>query len=460
MGDRESLSLSPDEFRRLGYAVIDRLAGHLEALDGLMPVAPADSEWSHGKIPPCPDGPSDPLAALEYLFDEILPRGQFGNHPRFFARIPGPSNPLSVLADLAGVGVNAFAGSWTGGAGVSALELAVLGWLRDWMGLPLLTEGVLLSGGSEGTLTALAAAAHDRADDRRAATAYVSGHTHASVSRAWRVLGFEPAHLRVLRPDTAHRLSVAAVEAAVALDREAGLEPFCVVATAGNTSTGAVDPLADLATVCAREGLWFHIDGAYGAPARLTPRGHDLLTGIERADSLVLDPHKWLFQPYEIGAVLVREPGLLERTFALEGGVYLRDTDGGTVEFRDRSPQLTRSSRALKLWLSLQAFGLDAFRAAIAHGMALAEHAEALLRERGGWEIVSPATLAIVCFRRAGHDDEQTDAMVRATVADGYAAPSTTVLDGHTVARLCTINPRTTETDILGTIERLERFAR
>jgi aromatic-L-amino-acid decarboxylase len=121
VSDRQSLSLSPDEFRRLGYAVIDRLAGHLEALDGLPPVAPADSQWSHGKIPPCPDGPSDPLGALEYLFDEILPRGQFGNHPRFFARIPGPSNPLSVLADLAGVGVNAFAGSWTGGAGVSAL---------------------------------------------------------------------------------------------------------------------------------------------------------------------------------------------------------------------------------------------------------------------------------------------------------------------------------------------------
>jgi aromatic-L-amino-acid/L-tryptophan decarboxylase len=456
----EPLSLTPEEFRRLGHAVVDRLAEHMAALDGLEPVAAPDPEWTHGKIAPCPDGPSDPMAALEYLFEEILPRGQYGNHPRFFARIPGPSNPLSVLADLAGTGINVFAGSWTGGAGVSALELAVLGWMRDWMGMPMLTEGVLVSGGSEGTLTALAAAAHAQVDDRRAATAYVSEHTHAAVGRAWRVLGFEPAHLRVLRPDTAHRLSVAAVEAAVAIDREAGLEPFCLVGTAGNTSTGAVDPLADLAGVAAREGLWFHIDGAYGAPARLTERGRDLLTGIEQADSLVLDPHKWLFQPYEVGAVLVRQPGLLEQTFALERGVYLRDTGGGAVEFRERSPLLTRGSRALKLWLSLQAFGLDAFRAGIAHGIALAEHAETLLRERGGWEIVTPATLAIVCFRRTDHDDEQTDAMVRAVVADGYAAPSTTVLDGRTVARLCTINPRTTEDDIRGTIERLERFAR
>ena len=158
--------------------------------------------------------------------------------------------------------------------------------------------------------------------------------------------------------------------------------------------------------------------------------------------------------------MLVREPGLLERTFALGTASTCATPAAAQVEFRDRSPQLTRSSRALKLWLSLQVFGLDAFRAAIAHGIALAEHAEALLRERGGWEIVSPATLAIVCFRREGHDDEQTDALVRAVVADGYAAPSTTVIDGHTVARLCTINPRTTEEDIRGTIERLEMFAR
>ena len=225
------------------------------------------------------------------------------------------------------------------------------------------------------------------------------------------MLGFNPANLRVLRADPGHRLQPAAIDAALHIDREVGLTPFCVVGTAGTTSTGAVDPLNDLADLCHREDLWFHVDGAYGAPARLAQP--DLLAGIERADSLVLDPHKWLFQPYEIGAVLVREPGLLERAFALDGA-YLRDTDGGIVEFRERGPQLTRGSRALKLWLSLTVFGLDAFRAAIARGIALAEHAEQTLRARGGWEIVSPASLAIVCFRRAGADDDATDAMVRA----------------------------------------------
>jgi aromatic-L-amino-acid/L-tryptophan decarboxylase len=193
------------------------------------------------------------------------------------------------------------------------------------------------------------------------------------------------------------------------------------------------------------------VDGAYGAPARLTPRGEELLAGIERADSLVLDPHKWLFQPYEIGCVLVNHPGLLQQTFTLDGA-YLRDTSSDHVQLRERGPQLTRSSRALKLWLSLTTFGLDAFREAIGRGIELAEHAEATLRT-AGWEITSPASLGVVTFRR---QDVDSDAMVRRVTASGFAAPSTTILDGRTVARLCTINPRTTKRDIERTIERLQ----
>ena len=174
-----------------------------------------------------------------------------------------------------------------------------------------------------------------------------------------------------------------------------------------------------------------------------------------RADSLTIDPHKWLFQPYEAGAVLIREPGLLERTFSLSSE-YLRDTFGGEVNFRDRGIQLTRGVRALKLWLSVQVFGVAAFREAVAHGLALAEHAESVLRARPGWEIVTPAQLGIVCFAREGGDESRISAE---TVNDGYAAPSTTVLRGRTVLRLCTINPRTTFEEIEATIERMERFS-
>jgi glutamate/tyrosine decarboxylase-like PLP-dependent enzyme len=344
------------------------------------------------------------------------------------------------------------------------VELAVVDWIRSWMGLPAGAEGVLVSGGSVGNLTALAVAAHDRLSvERSRTTGYMSEHAHASVARAWRVLGFEPGHLRTLAADANGRLAAETVDEAIQSDRRAELEPFCVVATAGTTSTGAVDDLSGLAASCRREGLWFHIDGAYGAPARLCEPGRSALAGVELADSLVLDPHKWLFQPYEIGCVLVRRPGLLDAAFALDGA-YLRDTVGAGVNLRNRSLQLSRGLRALKLWLSLRVFGLKAFKDAIAHGIALAEHAESVLRGRPEWEVVSPAQLAIVCFRRvvdgAGAEelDRINDDLVRAAVADGYAAPSSTVLGGRTAIRLCTINPRTTFADVDATIERLERL--
>jgi glutamate/tyrosine decarboxylase-like PLP-dependent enzyme len=233
----------------------------------------------------------------------------------------------------------------------------------------------------------------------------------------------------------------------VEADRAAGRKPFCIVATAGTTSTGAVDPLEELSDL----GLWLHVDGAYGAPAVLC----GALGGLEHADSLVLDPHKWLFQPYETGCVLMREGGLLERTFAMSG-VYLRDTVGDEVNFRDRTVQLTRAARALKLWLSIRVFGVAAFREAVAHGIALAEHAERQLRAREGWEVVSPAQLAIVCFRREGADQTR---LAAAMVEDGYAAPSTTEVDGRVALRLCTINPRTTFEEIDRTIERMEALS-
>jgi glutamate/tyrosine decarboxylase-like PLP-dependent enzyme len=434
-GVHEPLSLPPEEMRRLGYRVVDRIVEHLEELSELPPIRVGDAAELRAALGgPAPETPGDPDAALDALFEQVLPFVQLPDHPRFFARIGSPSNYVSVLGDLAAAGYNVFTGSWTGGSGPSTVELVVLDWLREWCGMPESTDGVLVSGGSVATLVALAAArtAHGQA------VVYVSPESHASIARAARVLALE---VRTLTALTAE--SLRGVEA-----------PAIVAATAGATSTGAVDPLPELADVCAERGLWLHVDGAYGAPAVLCEAGRAVLGGLDRADSLVLDPHKWLFQPYESGCVLVRDGALLERTFTLSG-VYLRDTLGGEVNFRDRSVQLTRGGRALKLWLSIRVFGLAAFRDAIAHGIALAEHAESLLRERPGWEVVSPAQLAVVCFRRDGDDERQT-AIAEAMTADGFAAPSTTELDGRVALRLCTINPRTTHADIEATIERME----
>jgi aromatic-L-amino-acid decarboxylase len=447
----EPLSLPPEEMRRLGYRVVDRIVDRLSGLDELPPIRVGDAAALRAALGgPPPEAAGDPDAALDALFEQVLPYVQAPDHPRFFARIGSPSNYMSVLADAAASGFNVFAGSWTGGSGPSAVELVVLDWLRQLCGLPEGAEGVLVTGGSVASLVALAAARTARFGDRapEGAVAYVSSEGHASIPRALRILGI--AHVRTVTAGPDCRLAAADVRSAIEADRTAGREPFCVVGTAGTTSTGAVDPLGELADL----GLWLHVDGAYGAPAALTDAGRAAVAGMERADSLVLDPHKWLFQPYEIGCTLVREPGLLERTFALSGA-YLRDTLGGAVDFRDRSVQLTRGGRALKLWLSIRVFGLAAFRDAVARGIALAEHAEALLRERPGWEVVSPAQLAIVCFRREG-DDALQSRIAAAMVADGFAAPSTTEVGGRVALRLCTLNPRTTPEDVARTIERME----
>jgi aromatic-L-amino-acid/L-tryptophan decarboxylase len=448
----EPLSLDPEEMRRLGYRVIDRIVDHLGELRELPPIRVGDAGELRAAVGgPPPEAPGEPDAALDALFEQVLPFVQHPDHPRFFARIGSPSNFMSVLADLVTSGFNVFTGSWTGGSGPSTVELVVVDWLRSICGMPEGSEGVLVTGGSVASLVGLAAARTARDQDGRQRTrgggerraVFVSPEGHASVARAARLLGLEP---RILPALSADAVRAAADDSALV-----------VAATAGTTSTGAVDPLDELADVCAELGLWLHVDGAYGAPAVLTERGRAVLAGLERADSLVLDPHKWLFQPYEIGCVLVREPELLERTFALSG-VYLRDTLGGEVNFRDRSVQLTRGGRALKLWLSMRTFGLAAFRDAIDRGIALAEHAEALLRERPGWEVVTPAQLAIVCFRRDGDDELQTR-LSAAMVADGFAAPSTTEVDGRVALRLCTINPRTTFNDIEETIWRLDALS-
>jgi aromatic-L-amino-acid decarboxylase len=310
-------------------------------------------------------------------------------------------------------------------------------------------------------LTALVAARHAQLNDRvAAATVYFSDQTHSSVERALRVIGFLPEQIRKIESDDEFRLPLARLRTAISEDRARGLRPFCIVANAGTTNTGAVDPLPDLADYAAAEKLWFHIDGAFGAAAVLSERGRVNLQGLERADSVTLDPHKWLFQSFECGCVLVRDAALLKAAFQIKPD-YLRDVHRVVEEFNpcDYGVQLTRSFRALKLWLSLETFGLAAFREAIARGFELAEIAERELRARADWEILSPAQMATVCFRFGENDELQTQ-LVEAMLRDSFALLTSTTLKGTTALRLCTINPRTTEQDIIETVKRLDQLAR
>lgn len=450
--------------RALGYAVVDRIVDHWSTLAEQPAGRTASREELERRLrEPPPERGSDPAAVLDRVERDVLAWMGRVHHPRFFAFVPSPSNYVGVLADALAAAHNVFAGTWFESAGPAMVELVVLEWLREWVGMPEGAGGVLTSGGSMASLTALAVARRAVLGDEAAgAVAYASDQTHSAVERGLRVLGFAPEQYRALPADPDFRLDPAAVAEAVAADRAAGRRPFCVIASAGTTNTGAVDPLPELADLCAAEGLWLHVDAAYGGGAVLCPEGRRALAGIGRADSLALDPHKWLFQPYEIGCVLVREEAALVETFHVLPD-YLRDVEArrGEVNFGDRGVQLTRSFRALKLWLSIQVFGLDAFRRAVARGIENARRAEDLLGASGAWEVVTPASLGVVTFRWApegidpGLAEAVTAGLVEASQADGFTLVSSTRLRGRTALRLCAINPRTTPGDLAASIDRL-----
>jgi aromatic-L-amino-acid/L-tryptophan decarboxylase len=439
--------------RRLGYWVVDRVVEHFEhRSDGpAIKASPAD-DLRQALGGPVPEAPGDPVEAMQLLVDFALSNMQHGDHPRYFARVPGPSSYAGVLGEWLGTGFNAIAASWAGSSGPSTVELVVLDWLRELLGLPTGTEGILMSGGSLSNMTALAAARAQLGSG----VAYLSDQTHASIPRALTALGFPSDHVRVLASDDRLRLTAAAVGDAVRTDRNSGLEPRLIIATAGTTNTGAVDELEGLAELAAAEGMWLHVDGAYGAPAALCPTGRTVLRGLEMADSLVLDPHKWLFAPYDVGCLFVRRPGALDQTFSMRPE-YLADVrrDAVEVNFGDRSLELTRRSRALKLWLMLKVYGASRVRDAVERCIGLAEHAQRLLDSDPKWEVVTPAQLGIVTFAHRDWTDEEHSARAAELAASGYATVTSTVLRGRHALRLCTINPLTTESDIEHTLRRL-----
>jgi glutamate/tyrosine decarboxylase-like PLP-dependent enzyme len=442
----DALGLQTSEMRRLGYWVVDRVVEHFEhGRDGPAIAASSADALAEALGGPVPEHGEEPLAAMARLVDVALANMQHGDHPRYFARVPGPSSFAGVLGEWLGTGFNAIATSWAGASGPATVELVALDWLRELLGLPAGTEAITLSGGSLSNMTALAVAR----DCLGPGVAYLSDQTHASILRGLLTLGFAREDVRVLDSDDRFRLTDTALARAIAEDRAAGRTPRFVVATAGTTNTGAVDGLQGLAELAATEGLWLHVDGAYGAPAALTEQGADRLRGIERADSLVLDPHKWLFQPYDVGCLFVRRPGALEHAFNMRPE-YLADIRGedGEVDFGSRSPELTRRSRALKLWLTLRIHGASGLREAVARGIELAEHAERLLHEDSRWEVVTPAQLGIVTFAGVGWPPELHAAAAAAAAAAGDAAVTSTTLRGRAVLRLCTINPLTTVADL------------
>jgi glutamate/tyrosine decarboxylase-like PLP-dependent enzyme len=452
----DRLELTADEMRRLGYQVVDILANHFAHIrEKRSGTKGSPAELRAALSQPLPENPKPFDEIVSVLQDKVFANILNLIHPRFFAFVPGPSNFVSVLADTLASGFNVFNGSWLGGSAAAALELTVIDWLRQLCDFPAQAGGLFVSGGSMANLTALVAARHAKLADRTAgACVYYSDQTHFSVDRALRVIGFLPQQIRRLPADGQFRLALTDLARRVEQDRTAGLRPFCVIANAGTTSTGAVDPLRGLAEYCHQQGLWLHVDGAYGAAAVFCERGRALLDGIDMADSLSLDPHKWLFQSLECGCALVRDAAVLKSAFRTTAD-YLTEVHRDSSEFNpcDHGVQLTRSFRALKMWMSLQYFGAASFRRAVERGFELAEFAERRLRALPEWEVVTPAEMAIVTFRRCGADEAYYHRLHEAILADAFALISSTTLNGRTALRLCCINPRTTEADVEQTLD-------
>ena len=413
-----------------------------------------------------PENGRSATEVLEQVAREILPVATRLPHPRTFAFIPSSPTWPGVLADFMAAGYNINSATWLTASGPSQIELTVIDWFRHWLGYPNSAGGLLTSGGSAASLNALVAA-REAAGNPERGTVYMSDQSHTVQVRAAKIVGVQLEHIRMIPSDQCFRIDMKALAQAVAEDRAAGLNPIAVCANAGTSSAGAIDPLEAMADFCEKQGIWLHVDAAYGGFAVVTEKGKMLLRGIERADSVVLDAHKWFFQPYEAGGLLVKDIRTLEHAFTIHHDV-LQDTLWGAdhPNFSDHGLQLSRSFRALKIWMSVQTFGLAAFRKAISKGMELASRAEEYVEENKNFELLSPVTLGVVCFRinpaEAHLDEEALEAINRAVLArifwDNRALMSSTTLGKTFSLRLCILNHTTAWSDVRETLEAIERF--
>ena len=458
--------------RRLGHLVADTVAHHLATLRDQPAYATLDTAAAERLVErEAPAHGTDFETLLATLRDRVFPHAAREPHPGFIAYVPSCPTFPAVLGDWLATGFNFFAGVWPVAAGPNEIELVVLDWFRHWLSMPQGTGGLLTSGGSGANLTAMIAARH-RATAGDASviarlTVYASDQVHSSVTRAAWLAGVPRENVRSLDTDGDFRLRLDALRDALANDRTMGLVPLMVIANAGTTNTGSVDPMHDIAALCERENVWMHVDAAYGGFAILTDTGRRALGGIERADSITLDPHKWLFVPFECGCLLVRDPSRLKAAFQIFPE-YLADAQTGheAVNFADYGEQLTRYSRALKVWVSVRYFGTDAIRDAIDRGMTLAHRLEQRVRETSELEVVSPARFGVVCFRArpehmgAAALDTLNEHVLAQVVRNGRYFISSTRLRGAFALRACILGFRTAEEDIDGLVRAVVDAAR
>ncbi|MEO8257844.1 MAG: pyridoxal-dependent decarboxylase [Acidobacteriota bacterium] len=470
--ERPAVDIAPEEFRRLGYRAIDLLTEHFAALADRPCRAPVPGnvrrELMERSIPM--EG-ADPDALLDEVAATILAYPMGNNSGRFFGWVNSSVAPLCTLAELLAAGLNPSVAG--GDHAATYVEHAVLGWMRQIVGLPAAGGGILTSGGSVANLIGLAVMRHVKTEGRVRALGmggaqpplivYASSEGHSCIQKGIELLGIGHANLRRIPCTADWRMDVEVLAAQIAEDRAAGLMPACVAATAGTVNTGAIDPLDRLAALCRAEQLWFHVDAAYGGPAALVPELADLYRGLDQADSVAVDPHKWMYVPVECGCALVKDRQAMRDAFSLVPP-YLRD-DSALPWFSEFGIQQSRGFKALKLWIVLRQIGVSGYRQLISHDIALARALQRRLREAGDFDLVSAGPLSITCFRyrpaAASLPDAILDRLNRnildAVQTAGEVFLTGTELQGRFVLRACIVNFRTRESDLDALLEAIRR---
>jgi aromatic-L-amino-acid decarboxylase len=439
----EPLELSGAEFRSLVDAALERIVPHVDSL-AAQPAADISgaAELARSLAEPLPQSGSPKEEILDLLFDQVVPKSFNTAGPGYLAYIPGGGILHSAVADLIADAVNRYVGVWIAAPGLAQLEANVVRWFCEIVGFENGASGFLTSGGSLANFSAIVAARRNLlGDDFLNGTIYVSDQVHHSILKAAMLGGFPAANVRQVSSDGLFRIRCDEVEQVIAADRKRGRSPFMIVGSAGTTNTGAVDDLGALADLAGRHGMWFHVDAAYGGFFMLTERGRSAMRGIERADSVVLDPHKGMFLPYGTGSLLVRDGAGLERAHSvLADYMPPMQDDRQLIDFCQISPELSRPFRGLGIWLPVKLMGIDPFRANLAEKLDLATWAAEQLRTIPGVEIVAEPQLSIVTFRLTQPDlDAAALNRLNHDFLDCVNARRRVYLTGTTLAGLFTI---------------------
>ena len=490
--DPAPLEPPPDELRRWGEVVLDLMVRYHEGLrDRRVAPSTTSREIRAAFDRGLPEKGAGLAATLQEFEERLLPLARHNGHPRMFGYVQSPGVAVASLADLLASMLNANLTAWRSAPGPVEIERLAVEWVRDMVGAHADGDGIFVSGGSMANFSALAAARQMKAPIDlaregahalpRAMRLYVSTQTHHSVAKGATLLGIGSDHVREVPVDDALRMRVDALEAMIEEDRRSGHQPFCVAGTAGTVETGAIDPLDALAGVAERHGLWFHIDASYGGFAALAPAVRAKLSAFARADSIALDPHKWLYLPVDCGCVLFRDPAAARATFAHQAE-YMRVMDSAPAEsfaFWDHGPELSRRFRALKVWMMLRAVGLGPLRAAVEKDLACAAALAEKVDASHDFERLAPVELSIVCFRHvpaqargavesasgAGREeverrlDAWNERLLVALQRDGSSYMSNASIGGRLALRACIMNHRTTLADMDVLLADLRRLA-